>query len=238
MHRILIADNSEEFVQQLCKQLSGRYELCACRDGDSALTMVTEFQPDVLILDLQMPVLDGISVLRALHYRGQMPKVLVTTACIYSDYVLQTLVQMGVQYALPKPCTVNAVVEYIREMTAGTEDEAPCPSEQIDRLLLTMGMRMSLSGFACTRAALSAMLMYPDAPITKVIYPEAAKLCGGNAKRTERAIRIAIADAWKHRSESVWRLYFAPGREGKVECPTNNQFLSRMIGCLKGQKAV
>lgn len=236
MTKVLIADRSDVFCKALNAQLAKRFETCVCDNGMQVLELCRTFEPDILILDLELSQKDGISILRALSSSGRSVAVLATTACFYSDYVMQTLVQLGVHYVLPKPCTVAAVVARIQEIVAGREKKLWNLEEEVNSLLLTMGLRTNLRGYSCLCEAMLATAADREQQITKVIYPQVAQICGGTPKRVERAIRLVILDAWKNREESVWRLFFTPGRDGELPCPSNGDFIARMLMCLDDRK--
>jgi DNA-binding response OmpR family regulator len=62
--KILIAETSLEFSEQLCDILENRYDLRVCYSGLMAKELLEEFCPDVLVMDLALPGLDGISLLK------------------------------------------------------------------------------------------------------------------------------------------------------------------------------
>lgn len=101
---ILIADSSEEFRSTLTNALQGNYRLFSCRSGKEALDFALETPPDILILDLMLPELDGISLLQLLFASGIRPLVLATTK-LYNDYVVDATAKLGVEYLMIKPVT-------------------------------------------------------------------------------------------------------------------------------------
>ena len=73
MLKLLIADGTEEFRLALAEQLAGSFVIRCCHQGKQALEMIDSFRPDVLVLDLMLPELDGISLLQQLAERNAMP---------------------------------------------------------------------------------------------------------------------------------------------------------------------
>ena len=77
--KILIAEASTEFSEHLCNCLGTEYVLQVCNSGLSVTGMLENFQPDVLVMDLALPGLDGISLLKQIAVLPCRPRVLVTT---------------------------------------------------------------------------------------------------------------------------------------------------------------
>ena len=97
--KLLIADGNEEFRRALAAELQGAYHVRCCDDGKEALSLLRSFAPDVLVLDLMLPGLDGISLLQSAAASGLCPMVLVTSR-FYNDYVLTALGELSVGYML------------------------------------------------------------------------------------------------------------------------------------------
>ena len=106
-HTVLIADSSEEFCSELCRTLRFICNVRTCSTGGKTLALLNDLHPDILVLDLMLPELDGISVLKALHASGSHPVILATT-CLVTDYILEAAGQLDVHYLLVKPCDVRA----------------------------------------------------------------------------------------------------------------------------------
>ncbi|HEV8333488.1 MAG TPA: response regulator transcription factor, partial [Steroidobacteraceae bacterium] len=81
MKRVLVAEDDPDLALGLKNNLEIEgYEVCVARDGDEALASALQWRPDLLILDLVMPKLDGMRVLRSLRERDTKIAVLVLTA--------------------------------------------------------------------------------------------------------------------------------------------------------------
>lgn len=228
MLKLLIADTGEEFRQALAENLQGTYIVRASRDGKRTLEVMREFQPDILVLDLMMPGLDGISLLQEAAEEGMQPMVLATTS-FFNDYVLQSVERLGVGYVMVKPCDIKATVMRIADLTehiAAPVLTQPDPRTVVTNLLLSLSVPTKLKGFACLREAILEAMRDPGQPVTKELYPAVAKRCDGNAVQVEHLIRSAILAGWKRRDEKIWRLYFRPNQAGELERPTNAAFIS------------
>ncbi|NLP59587.1 response regulator transcription factor [Paraburkholderia sacchari] len=81
MKRIVVIDDHPIVLKMLANVLHAEYELVGeCSDGEEGLRIVQELQPDLVILDLELPKLDGLSVIRAIRARQSATRVLVLSA--------------------------------------------------------------------------------------------------------------------------------------------------------------
>lgn len=238
MIKILIADKSYSFAKQVAERFTREFEVRICENGEQVLELCRLWQPDYMLLDMELPLVDGLTILHTLHSSLQMVNVLAKTSSIYSGYVLQTLADLGISYVISNPCTVTAAFAQLNSLICAEEVLPWDADERILTLVLHLGLQPGKSGFACTCEALRVMKDDPAMRVTKEVYPQVAHICGGTAERVERAIRSAIERAWKNRDDRVWQYYFSPGRDGKIRCPSNSEFLSRMVLCLNRRKIV
>ena len=234
--KVLIADQRIPFAKEVAKHLSGHCEIKQCHDGSRTLEYCRKFKPDILFLDMEMPHLDGLSIIRAILDSGMKIEILACTVCVDSPYAMRQLVHLGVRYILPKPCTVAAAVARLYEMMVTHSDICWDVENEINCLMLSLGLRMDLNGYPCLREAIIQMLQDHSKQVTKSVYPEVAKKFGGDGKRIERVIRSVIEDAWKRRDENVWNMYFNQMKNGEIKCPTNGYFISRMVMCIENRK--
>ena len=133
--KALIADGSEEFCEQIrtAMERAGGFQLIGtARDGHRAMAMLREQTPDVLVLDLALPLLDGMAVLQAVAQMEKRPMILVTSSFI-TEYVANVTSTMGVAYLMLKPCDAAVVVERLREMWQ-TRQKPKAPASSLDRL--------------------------------------------------------------------------------------------------------
>lgn len=237
--KLLIAESSD-LLWMLSDMLQGSYEVRCCADGYEAQKLLPQFLPDLMILDVMLPGIDGISLLQWSLEQGIRSRVLITTR-LASDYVLEAANRLGVGYVMLKPYDLSALAARVADMGRSVQPVAalrPGPETQISGMLLALGFRPKLRGFACLREAVLLSAGEEHLSVTKVLYPEVARRCGCKAGHVERNIRSAIDAAWSGRDETVWRLYFAPDSKGHVTRPTNAAFISRLADSLRTKKAV
>lgn len=145
MHKILIAD--DEVIERtllerkLARSFAGEYEIVSVGNGKEVLEADASFEPDILILDVDMPVINGLEAAKELRHRGRTRAIIFLTA--YDDflYAKQAISVHAVDYLL-KPCDDKelflAVEEAIRwcdrqrELAAGKETPGTIRTEGID----------------------------------------------------------------------------------------------------------
>ena len=238
--KLLIAEGTEDFRMALADALRGAYTLRECGDGPQALQLMQSFQPDVVVLDLMLPGLDGITLLQRAVELDMHPMVLATTR-FHNDYVIESAQNLGVGYIMVKPCDLRATVARLVDLSQRIHPSRPDrPDEKtfVSNALLALGIPTRLKGYAYLREAILRMAKDPGQPITKELYPAvAAAFKTENAKvdytHVERSIRSAIGVAWKERDEHLWSMYFLPKGDGNIRCPSNGEFISRLAESLR-----
>lgn len=236
MQRILIADAAGSWRAMLEQALKEQYQLCSCHDGHQALVLTEQFRPDVLILDLMLSGLDGLSVLKALQSRPEKPRIIVTGRH-FSDFINAALDQYQVDSVILKPCAVQSILERVSEMLAQDTLLLPAsldPYDQITSLLVQLGIRTSQQGFRFLRWGILRMMEDPTQQLTKSLYPAIAAEFGSTRENVEKALRTAITQAWRNRRDEVWRWYFPPAPSGQIPKPTAGQFLKRLADVVAG----
>lgn len=233
--KLLIADANEDFAQVLEEHLQGAYCVRCCQDGKQALSLLRSFDPDVLVVDLMLPELDGISLLQAAAEEGLTPMVLAVSR-FDSDYVQQSMEALSVGYFMRKPCDIAATVARITDLSRRLRPPLVTPPDHrthVSNLLISLGIPTKLRGYAYLREAVLLMAKKPDQSITKELYPAVAALCGCQSTHVERSIRNAIETAWMHRDDRLWQLHFLPAPDGVIPRPSNAEFISRLADTLR-----
>jgi DNA-binding NarL/FixJ family response regulator len=107
-------------------------------DGEEALARIAALHPDVVLLDLRMPVLDGIGVLRRLAGSTAAPPCLVLTT-FDDDEALIEAIRLGARGYLLKDVTLEALVAAIRALASGGTMVSPAVTERVLRGLHDLG---------------------------------------------------------------------------------------------------
>ena len=229
MRKLLIADCNEEYRTALAAALSSQYQVLCCRSGTEALAMLYQEHPDIFVLDLMLPELDGLTLLERISANGVCPMVLAATP-IFSDYVFSCAQRLGIEYLVRKPCAIEAIASRIQDLSRRLKAPEPKtdPVSYVTNLLLALDISTKHNGFAYLREAILLMAKDPAQSVTKVLYPEVARLCGCNKENVERSIRTALDRAWEKRDGQMWQNYFPNAQQR----PSNAVFISRLAEAL------
>ncbi len=236
--KLLIADNGEEFRQALAAALGSGYQVRTCSDGMEALELLQSFQPDILVMELMLPQLDGLTLLQQAKQGGFQPKTLVVSR-YFSPYVTAALGRLQADYCMTKPCSIQALVCRIADFAAEAAPAATtaAPEDWVSGVLLQLGIGAHLDGFTYLKLAIPHFRLDTSQSITKELYTFVADACGKESRQIERSIRSAIDGAWKRRSDRVWSAYFTPGPDGTVPKPSNGRFIAHMAQLLAQELA-
>ena len=245
--KILIADGNEEFcahVKRRLEQVSGYEIVGTAADGQRAVELMRAAKPDVLVLDLMLSKLDGITVLKRAREMDKPPAALVLTGFM-TEYVAGMAASLGVQYFMTKPCELDAVAERIHEMTAidGQLRQSAQRRQEVNieamvtSIIHEIGVPAHIKGYQYLREAI--MMAVEDiesvSAITKVLYPSIAKKFKTTSSRVERAIRHAIEVAWDRGDIETLQNYFGYTVSGGKGKPTNSEFISMIADRLRLQ---
>ena len=229
MRKLLIADCNEEYRSALAAALEGQYHVLCCRSGTEALALLHQEHPDIFVLDLMLPELDGLTLLERISANGICPMVLAATP-ILSEYVFSCAQRLGIEYLIRKPCDMEAIASRVRDLSRRLKSPEPQidPVSYVSSLLLSLNVSTTPDGFTYLREAVILMAKNPGQSVTKVLYPEVAHICGCNKDNVERSIRTALDSAWKKRDNETWRKYFPTAQHR----PSNAVFISRLAEAL------
>lgn len=243
--RVLLADSDSEFCARMAAALenAGDMELAGiAEDGAKALAAVGELKPDLLIIDLVLPVMDGIMVLSRLHEQGQTAPATVVLSAFASPQAGAECTALGVDMFLRKPMEAETVCERIRMWRTGKQEaeksgEAVALEVRVTEVIHQIGVPAHIKGYQYLREAIMMAVEDMDAvsAITKVLYPSIAKKFRTTSSRVERAIRHAIEVAWDRGDIETLQSYFGYTVSGVKGKPTNSEFISMIADRLRLQ---
>ena len=113
MLRILIADDEEGIRESLSLILGKDYDVAFAVDGQETLAKLTSERFDLALLDIKMPKLDGLDVMRRLKEQGITAPVLMLTA-YQSIELAKEAVKLGALDYLPKPFERDQILEAVK----------------------------------------------------------------------------------------------------------------------------
>lgn len=248
---ICIIDDNEELVHIIKDYLNNEQDMevvGVSYNGIESLQLIKESKPDILILDLIMPHVDGLTVLKMLQETSgiKKPRTIMLTA-FGQEEVMRQAVQLGAHYFILKPFDFDHLLMKIREVHAGDfrHDMAVEPKKPIKReidleanitdIMHDIGVPAHIKGYLYLREAI--MMVYLDiellGSITKILYPEIAEKYKTTASRVERAIRHAIEVAWNRGNiDSITELFGYTINVSKAK-PTNSEFIAMVADKLR-----
>ena len=239
MYKLLIAESNDELRHALSDLLGSRYILKTCNDGAQARDLLLSFRPDLFVLDLMLPVLDGISLLQDAHANDIRPVTLVTLS-YSSDYILGALQKYGVSYLMSKPYCLEALVVQLQALSTTIGDALPTaedPTVQLSAILLELGLAPKVDGFGYLLDAIPLYMSDPHQCLTKELYSAVGHAYGKSGSQVERCIRTAIQSAWLRSDAKVWARYFPSSPDGSVPRPSNGDFISLIATSISQQNA-
>ncbi len=249
--RVFVAEDSQEFTEKLLEEVREHKELeivgTAC-NGLEALRLIRLAAPDVLVLDLVMPCLDGFAVLRELNGCEKRPAVLAVTAMTREDVVSRAM-GAGCDYCLLKPVEPAIVADRIVEMVMPGEaqkgnvfrkqNEITELDNDIADIFLSMGIPAHIKGYHFLREAIKQVISDRDKinAITKDLYPSVAGRFSTTSSKVERAIRHAIDVAWNRGQMENLNMLFGSHFGLRHDKPTNGEFIALIADRLSIRKS-
>ena len=236
--KVLLADASNEFRGLLQAALEETEEftvVASVGDGAEAARMVREKQPDLVLMDMILPGLDGLGLLDQIAaLKENRPEVIVVSQFV-GDKVVRSAVNRGVYYYMPKPCELDSLIERMRQAmlpsgdNAGREEETSQElSAQVTAIIHEIGVPAHIKGYQYLREAI--LIAVEDIEVinavTKVLYPEVARRYNTTPSRVERAIRHAIEVAWDRGDLETLQKFFGYTVSNTKGKPTNSEFIA------------
>lgn len=251
---VLVVDDNDSFrktVTDTIREQNDMEVVAEAGDGLEALSMIREYQPDVVLLDVIMPHLDGIGVLERLGSLALSKRpVIVVLSAVISDSLIEQMIAMGASYYLAKTCDTELLLTRIRQMRGNegrTITEAQSAEKswlsgngryvqrntvdmetEVTNLIHEIGVPAHIKGYQYLREAILIAIEDMDIlnAITKQLYPAIAEKYDTTPSRVERAIRHAIEVAWSRgKMDTIEKLFSYSINIGKGK-PTNSEFIA------------
>ncbi|MFC7060575.1 sporulation transcription factor Spo0A [Halobacillus seohaensis] len=247
--QVCLADDNRELVRLLEDYFSDTKDIevmGTAYNGKDCLEMLNEKNPDVLILDIIMPHVDGLAVLQELNGREKSPEVIMLTA-FGQEEVTKKAVEFGAAYFIMKPFDLDHLSDHIRQIkhvgdpinramgSSYTKSKKPDLDTSITHIIHEVGVPAHIKGYLYLREAIT--MVYTDidllGSITKVLYPDIAVKFNTTASRVERAIRHAIEVAWNRGNIDAISSLFGYTISSTKAKPTNSEFIAMVADRLR-----
>lgn len=263
---VLVADDNKDFcaiINEFLRKQDDIEVVGVAHDGIEAIDMILELEPDVVVLDIIMPHLDGLGVLERLNEENLeiYPKIIVLSA-VGQDKVTQRAIMLGADYYIVKPFDLGLLIRRIRELTNDSDISYTSrassmvvnnsklsyskPSAvnrnvsleaEIANIIHGIGVPAHIKGYQYLREAIMMVVNNVDllSGITKELYPGIAEKFSTTPSRVERAIRHAIEVAWSRGRIETINKYFGYTIHDEKGKPTNGEFIAMVADKLRMQ---
>lgn len=247
---VAIADDNEKMVEMLGKLIDEDNELelvGKAHNGEEICKIIQNKEPDVVILDIIMPKVDGLSVMERLQTENsgkKMPSFIVVSA-VGQERITEDAFTLGADYYMLKPFDNQLLLNRIKHMRRGglrqsREISRQAPPEKnpqkmfgslendVTNIIHEIGVPAHIKGYQYLRDAIILAVndMEMLNSITKILYPTIAKRHQTTPSRVERAIRHAIEVAWSRgKMDTIDALFGYTVSTGKGK-PTNSEFIA------------
>ncbi|MCI8888627.1 MAG: sporulation transcription factor Spo0A [Hungatella sp.] len=240
-----------ELLNDMLENAEGIQVVGKAGTGDDAYKMIVSSKPDVVLLDVVMPGMDGVEVMEKVKAEGKLernPGFIMVSAAGSEDVTVDAF-KMGVNYFIMKPFKKEMVLDKIRRVGSygakigglnlgGVRKIKPYEGQleymeqnlenDVTQILHEIGVPAHIKGYQYLRDAIADSVMDQDmlTSVTKVLYPNIAKKHQTTPSRVERAIRHAIEVAWNRgKMETINEIFGYTVSNGKGK-PTNSEFIA------------
>ena len=262
---VLIADDNQEFSMTLATYLKNQEDMVVvgrAKDGNEALDMIPNLMPDVVLMDVIMPHLDGIGVLEKLNMiKMNKRPICIMLSAVGQDKITRKAVELGAEYYVVKPFDIELLITRIRELKNYRPEQnnnfisrdIPVPKQQyieiprtsekkeenlealVTNVIHEVGVPAHIKGYQYLREAIIMVVNDIDVinQITKSLYPKIAGKFSTTPSRVERAIRHAIEVAWGRGQQEVVENIFGYTISAAKGKPTNSEFIAMIADKLR-----
>jgi len=255
--KILIADDNFDFASTIASYIEMQDDMeivGIAGDGQEAFEKIKELDPDVVLMDMIMPYVDGIGVLENLNAEGIMP-ICVMISAVGQDSITARAIELGAKYYMVKPFDLDLAIKRIRGMVKNNivsinsnvrdikqayvaVDNTVNKNNieaRVTNIIHELGVPAHIKGYQYLRDGILMAIENVEVinQITKSLYPDLAKKYHTTPSRVERAIRHAIEVAWSRgQLEATERIfgYTINANKGK---PTNSEFVAMIADKLR-----
>lgn len=247
---VAIVDDNEKMVSLLDAILQTDKNIEVIGRGDDgvqALDIIKNQEPDVVLLDLIMPKLDGLEVMQQVNKDMSLKKrpAFIVISAIGKENITENAFNLGAMYYIMKPFENDMILRRIHQVTERqilqpghtqknrqtdymTEYREKNLETDVTNIIHEIGVPAHIKGYQYLRDAIIMSVDNREVinSITKVLYPTIAKMNKTTPSRVERAIRHAIEVAWSRgKMDTIDELFGYTIHTGKGK-PTNSEFIA------------
>ncbi len=259
---ILIADDNQEFAKTLANYIQEQDDMEViglAKDGEEAVDLITNIEPDIVLLDVIMPHLDGIGVLEKINMiKSDKKPTCIMLSAVGQDNITQRAIALGAEYYVVKPFDIELLIKRIKqlkdfkptqnvnnfisreiknqyiELDNNSDDEKNLEA-LVTNIIHEVGVPAHIKGYQYLREAIIMVVKDIDVinQITKSLYPKIAFKFETTPSRVERAIRHAIEVAWGRGDPKTVENIFGYTISAAKGKPTNSEFIAMIADKLR-----
>ncbi|MCH1983759.1 sporulation transcription factor Spo0A [Ruminococcus sp. OA3] len=247
---IAIADDNERIVNllgEIIKEDSDLELVGQADNGNDIYNIIKEKEPDVVLLDIIMPKVDGLTVMEKVNQDNSMKKhpAFIVVSAVGQERITEDAFNLGAYYYIMKPFDNDMIINRIKHVrnqamsrirdirkmsTCDNKNEYMEKNLEVDvtNIIHEIGVPAHIKGYQYLRDAIIMSVQDMDMlnSITKILYPTIAKKHQTTPSRVERAIRHAIEVAWSRgKMDTIDELFGYTVSTGKGK-PTNSEFIA------------
>ena len=257
---VAIADDNERMLRLLGAIIESDEELNVvgtAKDGEEAYNVIKTKEPDVVLLDIVMPKLDGLGVLDRVNHDKTIKKhpTFIMISAIGQEKITEDAFELGADYYIMKPFDNDMVINRIKKAKTAKTGKSTEPRKvnayekaedvseknleaDVTEIIHEIGVPAHIKGYQYLREAILLAVEDMDVinAVTKVLYPEVARRFSTTPSRVERAIRHAIEVAWDWGDLETLQKYFGYTVNSAKGKPTNSEFIAMIADRLQLQR--
>lgn len=241
--KLLIIDNNKEYATELkneFEKMEGVTVIGIASDGIEGIEYINATSPDIVVLDVVMPRLDGFGVLEK-EFSKRPEFIMLSEMC--NDKIAAKALYAGAGYYLSKTLAKKDIANRVMQMVKVNEKPTLVKADknnienEVTEIIHEIGVPAHIKGYQYLRQAI--IMTIDDIEminsITKILYPTVAKAYNTTASRVERAIRHAIEVAWDRGDTEVLNKFFGYTVSYGRGKPTNSEFIAMIADRLRLQ---
>lgn len=256
---IVLADDNDNMLELIDDVISGEedFEIVGkAGNGEEAVKLIKEKRPDVAVLDVIMPKLDGLGVIEKVREDKSIEKIpeFVMLSAVGKEEITETAFNLGANYYVMKPFDNKVLIKRLRTIKENKGKQSKTVKSkniqhndnslevsdrvlemEVTNIIHEIGVPAHIKGYQYIRDAI--ILSIKDSEminsITKILYPAISKKYQTTPSRVERAIRHSIEVAWSRGNTDVIEEFFGyTVSDGKGK-PTNSEFIALIADRLR-----
>ena len=251
---VFVIEDNEQLCQNICDYFKDSQTvevIGTSNDGLDGAAKIQSLNPDVVLLDIVLPGIDGFGVLECIAMFEKRPKIIMISALAQDTFVNKAL-RLGADYYLVKPFDFSSltsrIVEFFKKDEKHIQQKITTENfgdyktieaekryarqksleERITNVFMIVGIPAHIKGYQFLREAIKLAVDTPEIinSITKKLYPAIAERYDTSSSKVERAIRHAIEVAWNRgKIENINNL-FGVMVYSSNDKPTNGEFIA------------